>query len=113
MNYVRRYVESITRGGAIPEWLKGRAARGIYLGILVLLVFAYVREVSAAATSGYEMRDLQNKVASLNEEIRGLDVQVAAANSLPVLEKRIANSGLTRADNITYMSAVGSVVAKK
>jgi hypothetical protein len=113
INYLRRYVENITKGGAIPEWLKGRVARGIYLGILIILVFAYVREVSSAASSGYEMRDLQNKVSVLNEEIRGLDVQVAAGNSLPVLEKRIEGSGLTRVDNITYLNVVGSVVAKK
>lgn len=113
INYFRRYVENITKGGAIPEWLKGRVARGIYLGILMILVFAYVREVSSAAASGYEMRDLQNRVSVLQEEIRGLDVQVAAGNSLPTLEKRIEGSGLTRVDNITYLNVVGSVVAKK
>jgi hypothetical protein len=111
--YYRRCFQALMQGEVIPAWLRGRTARVVYLSILTLFLVAYVREVSSAATSGYEMRDLQNQVSALNEEIRGLNVQVAADTSLPTLQKRLADSGLTRANSITYLNSVASVVAKK
>ena len=111
--YYARLAKSIWRGSAVPAWLSGRAARSVYLVVLAVVTVAYICQVNAAAESGYRMRDLQNNVNNLREEIQKLNVEVAAGSALPGLEKSLEKTDMVRADNIVYLSAANLEVAKK
>ncbi len=113
LEHSRRQIQLIWRGYGMPKWLVGNAARVSYLSLLGVLLVIYVCQVSSAAGIGYEMRDLQRNNETLRQEIRQISVEVATYNALPNLEKRISTSGLSRVSNITYMSAVDSIVAKR
>lgn len=113
LDYYARLIKNFWRGSAVPAWLTGRAARGAYLMVLATVTVAYICQVNAAAESGYQMRDLQNKVDNLREEIQKLNVDVAAYNALPSLEKSLAETGMVKAENIIYLSAANLAVAKK
>ena len=113
LDYYLRLVRNVWRVSAVPAWLTCRAARGAYLVALAIISVAYICQVNAAAESGYQMRDLQNKVDSLREEIQKLDVEVASVNALPSLEKNLLSTNMVKADNIFYLSAANLAVAKK
>ena len=113
LDYYLRLVRNVWRGSAVPAWLTGRAARGAYLVALAIISVAYICQVNAAAESGYQMRDLQNKVDSLREEIQKLDVEVASVNALPSLERNLLSTNMVKAENIVYLSATNLAVAKK
>ena len=97
----------------LPSWLTARAARYTYLGIILLIGFAYICQTSNAAASGYEMRDLQNKVTQMREEIQKIEVDLAGYNSMPNLEKQVRTTGMNLAQNIRYISVTEPMVAKR
>lgn len=97
----------------LPSWLTARAARYAYLGIISIIVIAYICQTSNAAASGYEMRDLQNKVTQMREEIQKIEVDIAGYNSMPNLEKQVKSTGMSLAQNIRYISVPEPVVAKR
>lgn len=112
-DYYKRVILSITRGFIVPVWFSTLAPRVICIVALLTFSFAYIWQVTSAAGSGYEMRDLQTKVENLRADIQKLDVDMASNNALTNLRKRVQMIRMTPVVNIAYIESSATVVAKK
>jgi hypothetical protein len=111
-NY-RRVSLGVFNCAALPSCLTGKTARIICLIILAAGSVGYICQTSAAAGSGYEMNELQNKVEAMEEEIQKIDVQIAEFSSMPSLEKRLARMNMVSVASIKYIRPTGPAFAKK
>jgi hypothetical protein len=112
-DYYKRVMLCIARGFVVPEWFSTLAPRVICIVVLVVFSFAYIWQVTSAAGSGYEMRDLQTKVENLRVDIQKLDVNLASNNALTNLRKRVQTIGMAPVTNIFYIESGATVVAKR
>lgn len=112
-DYYRRRALGVFGYAALPDYLTGKTARVIYVVLLAAASLAYVCQTSLAAGSGYEMRDLQKKVNTLQEDIQKINVQIAENSSMPSLEKRLAELNMVAVSDIRYISSAETAVAKK
>ena len=112
-DYYKRVIQSVARGFVVPEWFSTLAPRVICIIVLVVFSFAYIWQVTSAAGSGYEMRDLQTKVENLRADIQKLDVDLASNNALTNLQKRVQTIRMTPVFSISYIESGAAVVAKR
>ncbi|MDD2757771.1 MAG: hypothetical protein PHD72_00135 [Patescibacteria group bacterium] len=112
-DYYRRRALGVFGYAALPDYFTGRTARIVYITILVATSLIYICQTSLAAGSGYEMRDLQNKVNTLQEDIQKIEVEIAENTSMAKLETRLAELNMVAISDIKYISAVETAVAKK
>jgi hypothetical protein len=112
-DYYKRVMISIARGFIVPEWFSTLAPRVICIVVLVVFSLAYIWQVTSAAGSGYEMRDLQTKVENLRADIQKLDVNLASNNALTNLRKRVQMIQMAPIANIIYIESGATVVAKR
>ena len=80
--------------------------------LLVSLGF-YVWQTNNIMASGYHVRDLEKKIAILNETNKALDYQVAQLRSLENVQNRISQMDLVKIDNIEYFKTTSAIIAQK
>lgn len=112
-DYYRRVILTVARGLNVPEWFSTLAPRIVCIAVLVVFSLAYIWQVTSAAGSGYEMRDLQTKVEGLRADIQKLNVNLASNNALTNLQKRVNALNMTSVANITYIEPATAIVAKR
>ncbi len=88
---------------SLPGWLNSRAVRVGLFSIIFIFGAAYIFNISASATSGYQIKVLEQKTDSLQDEIQKLEVQIADNSSI--------NSIATRVEKLNMVESVG--VAKQ
>lgn len=103
------YVDSL----ALPAWVSGFKIRFGLIGLTVLLGVIYVGQISVAARSGYQMRDLEGQVSLLEADIQKLEVEIADYSSMSNIEQRLKDSGMVAVGKIKYFNTVDTVVAKR
>ncbi|MCX6782101.1 MAG: hypothetical protein NTW66_03220 [Candidatus Magasanikbacteria bacterium] len=113
IEHYKRLLLGYCRCLSIPAWIYGYKARLAYAGVFASLLLAYICQVSVASGSGYEVNDLQKRVADLKSEIQKINVEVASLNALPNLEKRVQTSGMIAVASIKYVKPADIAVAKK
>jgi len=96
----------------------GRLSRSFFLKALMVLAIvifsgSYLYKINNTSTTGYVIQDLDVKVRDLERENQRLSLEVAKYSSMHTIKKRIGELGLTEAKDVEYLTAGGSVVAKR
>ena len=90
-----------------------------FLRIFLLVAFIFllignVLSINRNIARGYEITKFQEAVASLKEEQKNLQIEIASLKSLQSIEERVRQFDLVPATKITYLAAAKNVaVAKK
>lgn len=74
---------------------------------------AYIARVNSAATTGFQMHDLENKVAVLNTDVQNTEIQIADAGSMNNIEKHLAELNMIKAEKVAYIAKTTVAVAKR
>ncbi len=96
----------------------GRLSRSFFLKALMVVAIvifsgSYLYKINNTSTTGYVIQDLDLKVRDLERENQRLSLEVARYSSMNTIKKRIGELGLTEAKDVEYLTAGGSVVAKR
>ena len=97
----------------LPAWVNGLRLRLVFLGIIGILSLINVCEVSSASTSGYQMHDLETKVAAMSADIQKVNVEIADASAMNNIQKRLKDSDMVAVSEIKYIAVGDSLVAKR
>lgn len=80
---------------------------------IVVFGFLYIWQTNAVSTKGYEISDLEQKIKELEQENRKLDVHIAEYSSMQSIQTRLASAHLVPAENVEYITLVGTEVAQR
>ena len=97
---------------AVPAWVTSRAMRvGLFFTIF-LFGTAYILNITASATSGYQVRELEKNTQSLEMEVRKLEVEIADNSSITSIASRLEKLNMTEATSVKHVAMKSSIVAK-
>lgn len=108
-----RQIARFFAGFSLPSWLTGTGARVTLVALFVILVGCYFYKISAMATVGYQIRDLEKTVADLEIANQKLEVEIARWSAMSSIEKRLADSHMVSVSDIKYIEGAYTSVAKK
>jgi len=89
---------------SLPGWMTGVACRATLSAVVLLLGSAYVFQTSSAATRGYEMANLERQMASLETDMQKINVAVAKASSLTVLDAKLKDSKMVAVSTVKHLN---------
>ena len=114
MKYKYRAMESVWRSVVhrltLPSALTGKVARGFLASLVVASALAYAFQINTLSTSGYQIHALEKQMSGLQGEIQKLDTDIAAAQSLTSIQKRLAGTGLLLANSAPQLKSTGDIV---
>ena len=93
--------------------MTGAAARLIVTVAVVGLGVAYILVTNAAATSGYEIQRLEKQIDATDNELRRLSAEVAAAQSMGSIQKRLPELTMVPVAEIRHLRLVNDLVVAK
>lgn len=94
----------------LPAFLTGKLARMALGTMVVAVAIAYAFQINTLSTSGYQIHSLEKQMAGLEGEIQTLNTDIAAAQSLTNIQKRLAGTGLLPVNNAPQLKPVGEAV---
>ncbi len=97
----------------LPNWMCGSSFRVGLLLFIVLFGAGYLTRISALATSGYQLHDLENKISELNANIQKNQVRIAAYSSISSIESRLRGTNMVAVADIDHLSLGDALVAKR
>lgn len=107
-------IQSFFKNFSLPAWADGLAIRVVMLGLIALVAIGYVFKTNSLSTSGYKTYALEKQISVLKQETDQLLTQVAEAQSLSTINKRLGEVKMVQASGIKYINAnSGLAVAKK
>lgn len=84
----------------------------IILGVLIFSFgLLYLWQINCLATTGYQIKALENKAAALKDENKHFQVQITELRSTSRLEEKIAELNMVSVARVEYLQANGSTVA--
>ena len=99
---------------SLPQWLTSRAVRVGLFSIIFIFGGAYIFNISASATSGYQMKVLNDKTESLAAEVQKLQVQIADNSSINSIATRVAKLNMVESVGVAkQLSFNNNEVAKR
>lgn len=81
--------------------------------VAVLFGALYVFQANAFAGRGYEMSNLQRKIADLQSEDQRIQVQIATYRSMKSIEERMQGMSFEPAGTVSYVHLEGGTVASR
>jgi cell division protein FtsL len=80
-----------------------------------ILVFGvlHVINLSTMSTKGYDMTKLQKQITSLERENQKLEFKIAKYSSMQSIQERLNNMDMVVADNVEYVTIMGTTVARR
>lgn len=96
---------------SLPTWMTGVSSRATLSVLVLLLGSAYILQTNAAATRGYEMANLEQKISSLEFDIQKVNVAVSKNSSLAVLEEKISNTKMVAVGTVKHLNVSGGEMA--
>jgi hypothetical protein len=86
------------------------------VSVLVLMVFVsgafYLYQVNDLATKGYEIRDMENRIQTLEKESKKMQIKEVELRSMYNIEKSTQELNLVSPQSITYVEMDSSVAMK-
>lgn len=73
----------------------------------------YLTLINRVATTGFEIKTLEQRVSQLRDENRKLELEAANLQSLAVVQSATESLGLTEVAKIEYLPVTGAAVARK
>lgn len=107
LNYKTRREKNL----AVKQWFLSTTSRFVLLLVVAALGVLYVVQTSSASTTGYQIRDLEKQIQSLDNENQKLEFEIATSRSMQSIQERLKTTDLVFADNVQYATLVGSAVA--
>ncbi len=84
----------------------------IILGIAVLLAgMAYLLSMNHSSTKGFEIKGLETRLQTLEEQNQRLELKVTELQSLSMIQEASKTMNMVAASSIEFAPAVGSVFA--
>jgi hypothetical protein len=84
--------------------------------VLVLMVFVfgafYLYQVNDLATKGYEIRDIENRIQTLEKESKKMQIKEVELRSMYNIEKSTQDLNLVNPQSITYVEMDGPVAMR-
>ena len=77
---------------ANSSWLRKTAAVALVL-LNAGLLFSYILGVNSSASTGYDIKNLQGKVANLTQENKKMTLQISEMAQVSSLENRLLGNG--------------------
>ena len=111
--YLKKTPTRRQRAQAFRKLFVSGTFRAGLLVCIALFGVLYLFEVNAVSTQGFAISDLEDTITVLEQENRKLNVQIASYRSMDSIESRLADMGLVNADNIVYVTPVGTAVARR
>ena len=111
--YQNQYKTMRERRIAIRQWLLSTSFRAVLVTVVALFGVMYVVQISSASTKGYEISDLNKQIQSLEQENQRLEFEVATHRSMKSIQERLQGTNLVVADDIQYVTLVGTAVAMR
>jgi len=83
--------------------------------VVIVLILAmgtmYLVQVNRATTKGYQIRDLEKRIQTIEDNNQKTQLEIAEMQSLDSIEKRIEKLGMVQVDRIEYVKVPGTAVA--
>jgi len=98
---------------SIPSWMLNGVFRMSMIVLVAIAGVGYISKISTLATGGYQLRDLENQVATLNVDIQKTQVDIASNSSLTNIESRLSKIKMVQASDIKYFNVLTSEMAKR
>ena len=98
------------RGNRLPQVPASKALAALAIATLLAGV-GYIIQVSADATKGYQIRDLEKQVATLKDEQEKAELQAAAGQSVQAVEDKVQALGMVPTSNVDYLTDAPPSVA--
>lgn len=98
---------------SLPAWLDCALVRVVFALMFFIFGGAYIFKTGGLIASGYEIKKLEEKIESLNSEIRKIETDVASESAIQNIQGKVGDLKMVAAPNVQYLNAVGSFVAKK
>lgn len=93
---------SMPAGKKIAKAAKASWA-GAFLVLAAVCASAYVFQMNRAASKGYALRDLDNQVQSLSDQVTVLEDQAAKKQSLHTIEEEVKGLGYVAVDQMEFI----------
>jgi hypothetical protein len=97
----------------LPAWIFSPVMRLGFCAIIVSFGAAYVVNITASATSGYQMRLLEKQVSALELDVRKLEVEIADNTSMSSIASRVQKTQMTEVADVKFLAGTNGAVAKK
>lgn len=107
--HYQNFIDAVTTM-TVPQWVTGRAMRSTLVLSVMFLSVAYLVRINSAATSGYEIHNLQKQVNEVSVQVQDLQIKIADAGSMYNIEKRLPELSMVMAGTAQRINP-GSVVA--
>ena len=85
----------------------------IMIGLAVVGSLSYLIIINRVATSGFEIKALEQKVETLKQTNRKLQLEATELQSLTKVESSAQALGLTEVAQVEYLPTTGGAVARK
>jgi|GEM_PF-4859884 len=83
------------------------------LMLLAVLTVGYLALTNENATVGYELRTLEQRVDTLRQETRRLELQSINAQAMDTLTARVADLGYVPVAHVKYLEPSAGIVAAR
>ena len=90
-----------------------RSLNKILMLLLAVSFVYYLTSTNDLAVKSFKLKDLKTHMSDLQQENIDLEVQSASLASYQVLQEKIATLDLTATNNVQYIDATASMMAKK
>lgn len=97
----------------LPSWATSRTARLALFSIIFFFSAAYIVKTTSAATSGYQVHDLEKQTAALENDVQKIQVEIADNSSIVNISSRLTKLNMVDATSVKYLTGQNTVVAKK
>lgn len=113
IKYTNKYKTMRERRLAVKEWMLSTTFRAVLLSVIAVFGILYVVQTSSASTTGYDMRDLERQIQSLEQENQKLEFEIATHRSMQSIQNRLVSLNMVEANNVEYATLVGTAVAMR
>lgn len=84
----------------------------LVLGVVLVFGAYYLYQVNDLATKGYEIRDMENRIAELEKEGKKMEIKEVELRSMYNIEKATQDLNLVNSTSVSYVE-VNSPIAMK
>jgi len=78
---------------------------------LIISSFAYLALINNVSTGGFELKSLEQQIATLKEQNKKLEIEATKLESMNMIAQATENMGLKPADQVEYLEVTAPVVA--
>ncbi|MBI4138933.1 hypothetical protein HY479_02170 [Candidatus Uhrbacteria bacterium] len=96
-------------GRRLPHGMAGWNA--LLISVTVALTLAYIIQVNKAAARGFQLRDVEKKIETVNAEVMRLEDKLATLSSVQALTDRAKSLGFQPAERIEFVNPAANAYA--